>query len=74
MIIVTHTVFFSLQFLNNLSHEMMQYSRNSFDFEDRFNIEIPKLGGTKESPLLYQDSPEDSLMPYPPEKIPCHKF
>ena len=53
MIIVTHTVFFSLQFLNNLSHEMMQYSRNSFDFEDRFNIEIPKLGGTKESALPY---------------------
>ena len=55
MIIVTHTVFFSLQFLNNLSHEMMQYSRNSFDFEDRFNIEIPKLGGTKESPLPYKE-------------------
>ena len=53
MIIVNHTVFFSLQFLNNLSSEIMEYSRNSFDFEDRFNIEIPKLGGTKESALPY---------------------
>ena len=54
MIIVTHTVFFSLfKFLNNLSHEIMEYSRNSFDFEDSFNIEIPKLGGTKESALPY---------------------
>ena len=42
------------------------------NFEDRFDIEIPKLRVTKESPLPQKEPSEDSLVPYPPIKSPYH--
>ena len=59
----------------------MEYFKNSFrflmtftffNFEDRFNIEIPKLRGTKEPSLPQKEPTEDSLVPYPPIKCPYH--